>query len=129
MENDICLFALKSTLDEVQKICPDIKNTFMFNESGKIIAADGNTPEETIIDTINALHKILEKADPIGGVEAIFLDGDKNRLNVSHINDLYLITVTPKKTDWNYVNTVTHIFIPTVLRLLEKIDPASLKWG
>ncbi len=49
-------------------------------------------------------------------------------MNVSLINDdFYLLTVTSKKADINYVNTVTRVIVPTVLRLLEKIHPASLK--
>jgi hypothetical protein len=43
------------------------------------------------------------------------------------MNDLYLVTVTSRKADMNYVNTVTHVLIPTILRLLEKINPAPLK--
>jgi hypothetical protein len=31
--------------------------------------------------------------------------------------------------DKNYVNTITRVLVPTVLKLVEKISSAPLKWG
>jgi hypothetical protein len=129
MDNEVYSFALKNTLDEIQNICPDIKNSFIFKEDGEIIAGDENTPEKTIVKVIDSFDAILEKADAIGGVDSITLESSEGRVNVSCMNDLYLVTVTSKNADKNYVNTVTHVLIPTVLKLLERITPAPLKWG
>ena len=127
MDNEVYSFALKSTLNEIRNVCPDITHTFMFTQDGEILAADENTPEKIIIQVINAFDGILEKADKIGGVEGITLEGSNGRVNVSCIKDIYFTTVTSKKADINYVNTVTRVLIPTVLRLLEKICPTPLK--
>lgn len=127
MDNEVYSFALKNTLDEIQNICPDIKNSFIFKEDGEIIAGDENTPEKTIVKVIDSFDAILEKADAIGGVDSITLESSEGRVNVSCMNDLYLVTVTSKNADKNYVNTVTHVLIPTVLKLLERITPAPLK--
>lgn len=127
MSDEVYSFALKNTLNQVQNICPDIKNSFMFREDGKIVARDENTSEETITRVVKAFEGVLEKADTIGGVECVTLEGSKGRVNISCINDLYLVTVTSRKADMNYVNTVTRVLVPTVLKLLEKIHPASLK--
>jgi predicted regulator of Ras-like GTPase activity (Roadblock/LC7/MglB family) len=127
MDNEVYSFALKNTLNEIQKICPDVKNAFVFKEDGEIVAGDENTAEETIVHTIDALDGMLEKGEATGGVENIIFEGNKGRLNVSHINDLYLVTVTSKGADVNYVNTVTHVLVSTVLKLLEKINPAPLE--
>ncbi len=127
MNNEVYSFALKNTLDEIQNVCPDIKSSFMFKEDGQIIARDENTPEDVVVRVIDSFDGILDKADAIGGVEGIVLEGSKGRVNISCMNDLYLVTVTSKKADMNYVTTVTRVLIPTILRLLEKIHPVPLK--
>jgi hypothetical protein len=70
---------------------------------------------------------MLEKAQAIGGVEDVTIEGINGRLNVSRLDEIYLVTVTSKQADLNYVNTVTHVIVPTILRLLEKLSPAPLK--
>jgi hypothetical protein len=127
MDNEVYSFALKNTLGEIQNICPDIKNSFMFKEDGEIIAGDENTPERTIVKVIDSFDGILEKADTVGGVDGITIESSEGRVNVSCMNDLYLVTVTSKNADENYVKTVTHVLIPTVLKLLERIASAPLK--
>lgn len=127
MDDKIYTSALKNALNEIQNICPDIKNSFMFKKDGEIIAGDEATPEKTMVRVANAFNGILEKAEAIGGVEGVTLEGSKGRANISCVNDLYLVTVTSRKANMKYVNTVTRVLIPTALRLLEKIYPAPLK--
>ncbi|WP_161997915.1 hypothetical protein, partial [Escherichia coli] len=55
------------------------------------------------------------------------LEGSNGRVDVSHINNIYFVTVASQKADINYINTVTRVLIPTVLKLLEKICPTPLK--
>ena len=123
MENEAYSSALKSTLDEILKVCPDIKDAFLFREDGEIIRANGNTSEENSVRTVDALDSILEKAGSLGGVEEIVLEGSKGRVNVSHVMNFYLVTITPTEADTKRVNTVTRIVVPTVIGLLQKISP------
>jgi hypothetical protein len=126
MDTDVYSFALKNALNEIHNICPDIKSAFIFREDGKIVAGDDSTAENTVVRVIDAFDGVFEKADALGGVESINLDSSRGRLSVSCLNDLYLVTVTTRKADMNYVNTVTRVLIPTVLKLIEKISPAPL---
>ena len=127
MDNEVYTFALKNALNEIRNVCPDITNTFMFREDGEIIVGDENTSQKTMVHVVDAFDGIFEKADAIGGVECITIEGSNGKVNVSWLNDLYFVTVTSRKADMNYVNTVTRVLIPTVLRLLEKICPTPLK--
>lgn len=127
MDNEVYTFALKNTLNEIRNICPDILHAFIFTDSGEIIAGDKSPHERTMVQVVDAFDSILERADKIGGVKYITLEGSNGRVDVSHINDIYLVTVTSKKADINYLNTVTGVIFPTVLKLLEKICPAPLK--
>jgi hypothetical protein len=101
----------------------------MFEEDGEIIAGGEDISEKTIKRVGDSFNGIMEKADAIGGVEGIVLEGSKGRVNITSMNDFYLLTATSKKADMKYVNTVTRVLIPTILKLLEKINPAPLKWG
>jgi predicted regulator of Ras-like GTPase activity (Roadblock/LC7/MglB family) len=129
MNDDVCAFALKTTLDEIRNICPDIRSAFVYKEDGEVIAKDANTPEETIVHVVNAFDGIFDRANSINGVEGIVLDGSRGKLIVSSMNDLYLVTVTSNKADIKYVNTITKVLIPTILKLAEEFTPTSLKWG
>lgn len=129
MDDEVYSFALRTTLNEIQNICPDIKNSFLFNKEGEIIAANEKTPQKTITRVLDALDGILERADAIGGVESITLGDNKAKVNLSCVDDFYLITVTSKNAEENCVNTIPRVLIPTVLKLLQKICPASLKRG
>jgi hypothetical protein len=125
--DEVYSFALRNALTEIQNICPDIKCSFLFREDGEIVAGDENTTEQTMVNVINSFDGILEKADSIGGIERITLTSRNGSLNLSCVNDMYLVTVASQKADMNYVNTVTRVLIPTVLKLLEKITSAPVK--
>jgi len=127
LDDETYSFALENTLSEIQSICPDVKNCFMFREDGETIARTENTPEKVVINFINSFDGILEKAEAIGGVEEITLEATKGRTTISSMKDLYIVTVTTEDADWDYINTLTHVLIPTILKLLEKINPTSLK--
>jgi predicted regulator of Ras-like GTPase activity (Roadblock/LC7/MglB family) len=127
MDNEVYSFALKNALNEIQSACPEVKSCFLFNEDGDIIAGDEKTAENTIVRVVDSFDAIMEKADAIGGIENITLESANGQVSVSHMNNLYLVTVTSKNADRNLVNTLTRVLVPTVLRLVEKITPAPLK--
>lgn len=124
MDKEVYSFALKSALQEVRSLCPDVINAFMFNKDGEIIAGDGTISDKTITRAMGAFNSVIEKADAIGNIEGMVLESAEGKVSISGMNDAYLFTVTSKKADMNYVNTVTQVLIPTVLKVLEKINPA-----
>jgi len=126
MEGDLRSFALKSALEEVRNLCPDISSVFMFTEDGEITASDQGTPEASIVRIIDALDGLLEKAETMGGIELVTIRGNRGEANLSHISHEYLTTVTTEKADQN-VNLMTRSIITTVLRLLEKMNLAQVQ--
>jgi predicted regulator of Ras-like GTPase activity (Roadblock/LC7/MglB family) len=124
MNNNVYAFALKSTLDEIQSACPDVSNTFIFKD-GKILAKGETTDENTANLTINAFNSITERADSLGSLETVTIQGANGRVSITCMNDFYLTTVLSKKADEKYVNTLTRVLIPTVVKLVEKIHPTS----
>jgi predicted regulator of Ras-like GTPase activity (Roadblock/LC7/MglB family) len=129
MSDNVLSFALKGALDEIQSLCPDITNAFIFKEDGEVIAKDEDTEEKNIKRVVNVFEDMFEKADAIGGVKYISIDSSKGKINIHYIDDLCFLTVTSEKADVKYVNTVTRVLIPTILRVLKKIHSAPLNWG
>lgn len=127
MDSEVYAFALKNTLDEMQKACPEIKNAFVLDQNHTIIARDENTTEETLSQAVEVLNDMLGKADAIGGVDDLTIEGNNGRMNVSRMDEIFLVTVTSRKANLKYVNTVTHVLIPTVLKLIEKLNHGPLK--
>jgi predicted regulator of Ras-like GTPase activity (Roadblock/LC7/MglB family) len=129
MNNEVCSFALKSTLNEIQNVCPDVSNSFIFKLDGKILAKNETTTEKTVNHTIDAFDAITQRADTIGGLETVTIQGANGRVNIACINDFYLTTIASKEADEKYVNTLTRVLIPIVIKLVEKIHPASTDDG
>ena len=127
MDSEVYAFALKNTLDEMQKACPEIKNAFVLDQNHTIIARDENTTEETLSQAVEVLNDMFGKTDAIGGVDDLTIEGINGRMNVSRMDEIFLVTVTSRKANLNYVNTVTHVLVPTVLKLVEKLNHGPLK--
>lgn len=123
MNNNVYSFALKSTLDEIQGVCPDVSHIFIFKD-GEILAKGETTNEKTANRTIDAFDAITERADAIGGVETVTIQGANGKVNISCINDFYLTTVLSKTADEKYVNTLTRVLIPIVIKLVDNVHPA-----
>jgi hypothetical protein len=126
MNNEVYTLALKSTLNEIRNVCPDVTSAFIFREDGEIVAGDKGTTEKTMVHIVDMLDPIMEKADTIGGIECLSFEGDNGSFNVSHTNDIYLAIVASEKADLNVVDTVTRVLVPTVLKLVEEINPTLL---
>jgi hypothetical protein len=80
-----------------------------------------------MVHVVDSFDTIFEKAESIGGVEGITIEGSKGRLNIARLHDTYLVTVTSEKADVKSINTVTRVMIPTILKLLEKICSTPLQ--
>ena len=127
MNRDLYAEALKNTLTEIRNICPDINSSFIFKKDGTIVAGDTETADITIRKALNSFQNVAEKAGTIGGLHNFSVDGDKGKVHISRINDMYLVTATSKNADTNSLRSVTQVIVPTILKLLESIIPAPLK--
>ena len=124
MSDEVLGFALKSTIQELQNVCPDITGNFIFKE-GNILAKDDNTNEETASQTVDAFSKITEHASIIGGIDAVSIEGVKGKVNIVSLKDFHLTTVSSKKADEKYVNTLTRVLIPIVIKLAQELQSCS----
>lgn len=126
MDNEFLSFALKNTLDEMQKVCPDIKTAFAIDGNRELIARGEKTPENSLARAIELLRDVLEKAEALGGADDLTIKGMDGRVNVSRMDEIYIVTVASKNADLKYVDTVVHVLFPTVLGVLKKLGPAPI---
>ncbi len=126
-KNDVYAIALQNALNEMRNVCPEIQHAFIFKKTGEIVAGDAETPQKVIMRVQNAFNGIINRAEAIGGIEAITLKYGGGTVTLHSFGENHLVMVTSAKADLNYINTLTRILIPTVLKLLEKISPTPLK--
>ncbi|MEM3566666.1 MAG: hypothetical protein QXK47_03400 [Candidatus Bathyarchaeia archaeon] len=127
MENDVYAVALQNALNEMRNACPEIHHAFILKETGEVIAGDAETPQKVVVRVLDAFNGIFNRAEAIGGVEAITLKCGGGTVTLHSFGENHLVMVTSAKADLNYINTLTRVLIPTVLKLLEKISPTPLK--
>lgn len=127
MEEDVYTLALQNTLNEIRNACQEIQHTFIFKETGEIIAGDSVTSQKVITRVLDAFNDIFNRAEAIGGVEAVTLKCGGGTVTLNNFGGHNLVMVMSAKADLNYINTLTRIIIPTVLKILEKISPTPIK--
>ena len=127
MSKEIYGIALRNALTEIGNVCPDIQASFLFDKEANVVAGDAETPEETIEKVANSLEGILNKADTIGGLNSLIIEGSKGNVHLSSVNDLYLTLIASKTADMKYVETVARVLIPTVMKLLDSLGPTPLR--
>jgi predicted regulator of Ras-like GTPase activity (Roadblock/LC7/MglB family) len=124
MHNEAYSMALKDALSEIRNICPDIQASFLFDREGTVIAGDTESPEVPYEKTANAMESLLDKTESIGGLDSLVINAQKGKVHISSVNDMYLAMVTAKNVDMIYLQTVSRVLVPTVIKLLDDITAA-----
>ena len=122
MNDDMLAFALKSTVDEIKNTCPDVSNTFIFDNNGTILAMDDALDNETAARTINVFKAVAKKANAIGGLESASFYSENNRVNVFQIDNLCLVLVGSEEPDGERTANLVRMLVPAVLKLSERIS-------
>jgi len=121
MPNEAYSAALMNALAEIRNICPEVQASFLFDREGTIIAGDRESPEVPYEKTVNAVESLLDKAETIGGLDSLVVSAQNGKVHVSCVNDMYFAMVTAKNADMTYIQTVSRVLIPTVIKLLDNI--------
>ncbi len=122
MSDDLQAFALQNAIDEIKKTCPEVSNSFIFNNNGTIIAKNEDIDEETAANAIKIFNAVAKSTDTIGGLESATFFGKDERFNVYKIEDLYMVLVGPEEPGEDVSRNLARILVPTVIRLTQKIS-------
>lgn len=128
MNSTVYASALQNTLSEIKKICPEVSNSFVFKDLD-LIAKDDSTSKKNVDQAIVAFNLVEKEAKTIGGLKSIRVEGTKGKLNLTYMDKFNLATVISNKADENYVNTITRVLVPTVIKLADEIqvNPPEIK--
>jgi len=124
MHEEAYSMALNNALTEIKNICPDVQASFLFDKEGTVIASDTGSPEAPYEKAVNAMENLLDKTEAIGGLDSLIINAQKGKVQISCVNDMYLAMVTSQNADMTYLQTVSRVLIPTVIKLLDNITAA-----
>lgn len=127
MSKEVFVTALNNSLKEIRNICPDIKCSFLFTKDGTLVAEDALTDDIAMEKAMSPLQNLTEKAVMIGDLDSFLIDGSKGKVYISYTNEIYLAMVLSNDADMLYLRSVTHVIIPTILKLLETVFPTPAK--
>jgi predicted regulator of Ras-like GTPase activity (Roadblock/LC7/MglB family) len=130
MNEETYAIALKSALTEIQNTCEGIKWSFIFNNDGTVILGnDDKTVSPEIAKVAGSFQSLTQKAGAVGGLDNLLINGDKGKVYVSSIDNMYFVSGTSKQADIAYIRSITSIVFPTILRILENISGSIGKMG
>ena len=121
MNSTIYASALKNTIGEIKNICPEVSETFVFKDSD-IIAKTDSSSEKTLDQAILALNSIEKEAKTVCGIKSIRIEGKKGKINLTKMEKFNFATVLTTEADEKYVNTLTRVLVPTVIKLVDNIQ-------
>ena len=121
MNSTIYASALKNTIGEIKKICPEVSETFVFKDSD-IIAKTDSSSKKTLDQAILALNSIEKEAKTVCGIKSIRIEGKKGKINLTKMEKFNFATVLTNEADEKYVNTLTRVLVPTVIKLVDNIQ-------
>ena len=135
MNEEVYAIALKSAITEIQNVCEGIEWSFIFTKDGTIISGnDDKTIGPEITKTASSFQSLTEKAGAVGGLDQLLINGNKGKVHVSSIDNMYLVSGTSKQADIAYIRSITSVVFPTIKQVMESInssignvDPTPLK--
>jgi hypothetical protein len=114
--------ALQTIIGEFKHITPEMTSAFIFTKNGEAIAASDATEDQTKALIAN-FDSISQHAESIGGVENFTIQCANGQLDITSMNNLYLATVSSKVADPKVVKALTHVLVPTIVKLVDQIAP------
>jgi predicted regulator of Ras-like GTPase activity (Roadblock/LC7/MglB family) len=125
MNEEMLNIALRNALAEIKNSITDINWSFILTNDGTVISSDENTVDQNMAKAASSFQVLADKAAAIGGLDNMLITGEKSKVHVSSINDMYLIAGLNKNADLVYFRTLTNAVLPTVLKVLDSITSIS----
>jgi hypothetical protein len=116
--------ALKTIIGEFKNISPELTRAFIFKKDGEILASTEAIAEDQTKKLVTAYNDVSDQAEVIGGLETLTIQGVGSQLNITSMDNSYLVTASSRAADEKMVKALTCVIVPTVMKLLEQISPA-----
>jgi hypothetical protein len=115
--------ALKTTINEIRNISPEISCAFVFKPD-EVIAYDDNANPETIQNTLHVFNEMTSRADAVGGLDNMVIQGSNGRVNFMQcVNGFYLATVTSNAINDKTLFVLNRVLVPAVIKIVTEFTP------
>lgn len=118
--------ALRNALVEIKNACNDLNWSFILTQNGTVISSEDNAAEPNMTKTADSFQALAEKANAIGGLTNMLVNGENGRIYASSINDMYLVAGLSKDADLVYFRTITNAVLPTIIKILDNLTSSDL---
>lgn len=125
MTEEIYSAALMNALIEIKNRYAAVKWSFLITKNGTVIISQENASNPNIEQSASSFQSLVEKADAVGSLESIVINGENGKIHVSYINDMYLVAGLARNADLNYFRNITGTVLSTVLKVLEGIASSA----
>jgi hypothetical protein len=122
---EACTLALKSTLEEIKSVCPEVSNTFIFKPDQTIIAQDATTEETTLAqDAVKAFAALNGKAKgAAGGLDSATFLGVNSQVRLVRANRMFFAVVAKRSADEKILTVISRVLAPALLKTLQAVQP------
>jgi predicted regulator of Ras-like GTPase activity (Roadblock/LC7/MglB family) len=121
VNEEIYNVALRNALIGIKDAMADLNWSFILMNDGTVITSDDSSVDPAIAKAASSFQTLAEKATAIGDLDNMLLNGEKSKVYVSSVNDMYLVAGLTKNADLVYFRTITRAVLPTVLKVLDSV--------
>jgi hypothetical protein len=119
---ETCSNPLQTIVNEFKIISPEITTAIIYKKTGETIANSENTNQDQIRNLIANFNSIIEQAETLEGIENLTIQASSNQLSITTTNNHCIVAVANSDPDPKIVESLTHVVVPAVIQLIEKID-------
>jgi hypothetical protein len=120
MENKACTWALDNALSEVQKVCPQIHNSFIFNGQ-QILAVGKDKDKEVFAPVVNAIAALEKETQNRGSLTSLTVCGSNGQVIINKTGDFCIGTFADRQADQTALLLVTRVLVPAVLNAVSAV--------
>ena len=113
---------LQTIIDEFKTLSPETTAALIFKNNDQPIANTKTTSPEKAKKLVDNFGSIVLQAETIGGIENLTIQGVNSRLNISVVDNFYLVTVSSRAANQEVLKSLTQVVVPTVVRLIAHAD-------
>lgn len=121
MNDEIYNAALRNALTGIKNSISDLNWSFILTNDGTVITSDDNSNASGMSKAADSFQSLVKKANTIGGLDSMLVTGEKSKICVSSVEDMYLVAGLSKDADLVYFRTITGAVLPTVLKVLDSV--------
>jgi hypothetical protein len=113
---------LQTVIDEFKVISPEISNAVIFKSNGQTVASTKATTQDQTKQLVLHFASIASQAQSIGDIENLTVQAATSQLNISAMDNVFLATVSSRAANQEVVKSLTHVLVPTVVRLMNQLE-------